>query len=176
MLSGDEILRSDIVRLAQDGETRAAHVQPNGIDLSLNGVWRFAAAGALGRTGAERVLPPREAVVCGPDGWFELEAGSYGVGYVEWVALPPECGGLCFPRSSLLRMGVHVPTAVWDAGYAGRGEGLLEVTNPLGVRLQHRARVVQLVVFRLSQAAQSGYAGAYQHENRTPPLEAPTEQ
>jgi dUTP pyrophosphatase len=62
-------------------------------------------------------------------------------------------------------MGLHVPTAVWDAGYSGRGEGLLEVTNPYGVRLQRGARIVQLVVFRLTQAASAGYAGAYQHEN-----------
>jgi dUTP pyrophosphatase len=65
-------------------------------------------------------------------------------------------------------MGVHVPTAVWDAGYAGRGEGLLEVTNPDGVRLQRGARVVQLVLFRLTEVARSGYSGAYQHENTRP--------
>jgi dUTP pyrophosphatase len=62
-------------------------------------------------------------------------------------------------------MGVHVPTAVWDAGYAGRGEGLLVVSNPRGVRLQRGARVVQLVVWRLSESAPLGYAGRYQHEN-----------
>jgi dUTP pyrophosphatase len=62
-------------------------------------------------------------------------------------------------------MGLHVPTAVWDAGYAGRGEGLLQVTNPHGVRLQHGARIAQLVVFRLNRAASSAYAGAYQGEN-----------
>ena len=78
-----------------------------------------------------------------------------------------DCGGLCFPRSSLLRMGVHVPTAVWDAGYAGRGEGLLEVGNPHGVRLQRGARIVQLVLFRLTEAARAGYAG--QLPARKPP-------
>ena len=83
------------------------------------------------------------------------------------MELPEDRGGLCFPRSSLLRMGLHVPTAVWDAGYAGRGEGLLQVTNPQGVQVQRGARIAQLVVFRLTQRAASGYAGAYQHENRS---------
>jgi dUTP pyrophosphatase len=86
------------------------------------------------------------------------------VRYAERVAVPVDCGGLCFPRSSLIRMGVHVPTAVWDAGYAGRGQGLLIVTNPHGVRLQRGARIVQLVLFRLSEAVKAGYAGRYQHE------------
>jgi dUTP pyrophosphatase len=63
-------------------------------------------------------------------------------------------------------MGATVPTAVWDAGYAGRGEGWLQISNLHGVRLQRGARIVQLVVFRLLEAASTGYAGAYQHENR----------
>jgi dUTP pyrophosphatase len=72
-------------------------------------------------------------------------------------------------------MGLHVPTAVWDAGYAGRGEGLLQVTNPHGARLQRGARIAQLVLFRLTSAARSGYAGAYQHENRAPEQTLSTE-
>jgi deoxycytidine triphosphate deaminase len=39
------------------------------------------------------------------------------------------------------------------------------VSNPHGVRLQRGARIVQLVVFRLTAAAGAGYAGSYQHEN-----------
>jgi dUTP pyrophosphatase len=63
-------------------------------------------------------------------------------------------------------MGCHVPTAVWDAGYEGRGEGLLVVNNPAGLRLQRGARIAQLVVFRLNETALEGYAGQYQHEGR----------
>src|SRR2546425_5593991 len=96
------------------------------------------------------------------DGWLELSPGTYGIRYAEWVAVPVDCGGLCFPRSSLLRMGVYVPTAVWDAGYAGRGSGLLVVSNPYGLRLRHGARIAQLVLFRLTEPAASAYAGEYQ--------------
>jgi len=167
VLSGDEILRLGLVPgLDSIQADSPAALQPNGIDLSLEAVWRLAGRGALGRSNAERELPPREPLAFGTDDWLELPVGAYGIRYTEWVELPNDCGGLCFPRSSLLRMGVHVPTAVWDAGYAGRGEGLLEVSNPHGVRLQRGARIVQLVVFRLSAAARSGYAGSYQHENR----------
>ena len=160
MLSGDEIKQLQIVRTSL-----AEHVQPNGVDLSLDAVWRLSERGRLGRSNADRRLPAREAVEFGADDWLELPAGAYGVRYGEWIEVPADCGGLVFPRSSLLRMGLHVPTAVWDAGYAGRGEGLLVVSNPYGVRLQRGARIVQLVLFRLTEAARAVYRGAYQHEN-----------
>jgi dUTP diphosphatase len=167
VLSGDDIQRLSLIPgLDSADASLAAALQPNGVDLSLDAVWRLTGRGSLGRSNADRELPPHEPLAFGADGWLELPSGAYGMRYSEWVELPSDCGGLCFPRSSLLRMGVHVPTAVWDAGYAGRGEGLLEVSNPHGVRLQQGARIVQLVVFRLSAAARSGYAGSYQHENR----------
>jgi dUTP pyrophosphatase len=160
VLSGDQIRRAGLLGPSQ------TQFQPNGVDLSLEGVWRLLGRGALGRTNAERRLPERQPLDFDPDGWLHLPPGGYGIRYAEVVELPVDCGGLCFPRSSLLRMGVYVPTAVWDAGYAGRGEGWLEVSNPHGVRLQRGARIVQLVVFRLSEAATGGYAGTYQNENR----------
>jgi dUTP pyrophosphatase len=157
MLSGEEIQRRQIVQ--------SEHFQPNGVDLSLDAVWRFWDAGVLGRSNHDRRLSGRVDLVFDADDWLTLAEGAYGVRYAEWVALPADCSGLLFPRSSLLRMGLHVPTAVWDAGYSGRGEGLLVVTNPNGVRLQRGARIVQLVVFGLREAARSLYAGVYQHEN-----------
>jgi dUTP pyrophosphatase len=161
MLSGEEILRRDIVP-----SVSREHVQPNGVDLSLDAVWRFVDAGVVGRSNNDRRLSTRDEVAFDADDWLNLDFGAYGVRYAEWVTLPADCSALVFPRSSLLRMGLHVPTAVWDAGYAGRGEGLLIVTNPHGVRLQRGARIVQLVVFGLREPAETGYAGTYQHENR----------
>lgn len=163
MLSGDEIRRAAIVRL--DESSPEAHVQPNGVDLSLEALFTWGAAGALGRSNDDRFVPPRIEVAFAADGWAELPSGTYGVRYAESVALPVDRGGLCFPRSSLLRMGVHVPTAVWDAGYRGRGEGLLVVTNPHGVRLQRGARIAQLVIFAMTEPPAQTYSGAYQDEN-----------
>lgn len=159
MLNGEEIRQLGIVE--------SSPLQPNGVDLSLDTVWRFEGGGSLGSSNEDRRLPSRYELPFDGSGWVDLAQGTYGIRYVEWVELPLDCGGLCFPRSSLLRMGLHVPTAVWDAGYGGRGEGLLVVNNPHGVRLQHQARIAQLVIFRLSQAAVAGYAGLYQHEGRS---------
>ena len=87
------------------------------------------------------------------DGWWELHRGAYVITYREKVNLPHDLMALARPRSTLLRSGVAIHTAVWDAGYVGRGEGWLEVRNPAGVRLQQGARIVQLVLFRLSKPA-----------------------
>ena len=160
MLSGDEIRELRLLGIDQ------GLVQPNGVDLSLDAAWRLLGPGTLGESNADRRLPERELLEFDAAGWIDLPSGGYGIRYAEAVELPADCGGLCFPRSSLLRMGLAVPTAVWDAGYAGRGEGWLQVNNPHGVRLQRGARIVQLVVFRLTRPASLGYSGAYQHENR----------
>ena len=60
------------------------------------------------------------------------------------------------PRSSLLRSGVALHTAVWDAGYRGRSQSLLTVHHPEGFRLQRDARLAQLVFFRLSNLPEQG--------------------
>ena len=69
------------------------------------------------------------------------------------------------PRSTLLRSGLDVGTAVWDAGYRGRSQCLLTVNNPSGFRLGKNASILQLVFFRLAGTADQGYGGAYQGEN-----------
>lgn len=137
-------------------------LQPNGIDIRVERVERLSSCGSLGvdlRLPAERV-----DLAADPAGWWELEPGAYLIGYTERVNLPNDVMAFARPRSSLLRSGVAIHTAVWDAGYSGRGEGLLSVLAPAGYRLQRGARVVQLVFVRLGSAAAEGYRGAYQGE------------
>ena len=138
-------------------------VQPNGIDIRLDRVAALSTRGVLGvdaREPAERSEMPPAA-----DGWWDLAAGAYVIGYLERVNLPNDVMAIARPRSSLLRSGVTIHTAVWDAGYSGRGEGLLHVLNAAGHRLQRGARVIQLVFIRLGTATSAGYGGRYQHED-----------
>jgi dUTP pyrophosphatase len=165
VLAGDEMRRRQVVSL-RGSQAEQTHVQPNGIDLSLDAVWRFLEAGTLGVDNADRTLPAHEELAFDAHGWLDLAPATYGVRYAEWVEVPLDCGGLCFPRSSLLRMGVYVPTAVWDAGYAGRGSGLLVVSSPHGLCIERGARIAQLVLFQLTERALGAYAGQYQHEGR----------
>ena len=124
----------------------------------------MAGAGAIGRTNAERVIPERAPISPQEDGWFVLSPGTYIIRFREVVALPLDVMAFGRPRSSLLRCGAAIHTAVWDAGYRGRSEALLVVFAPEGIRLAAGARVLQLVFVRL-EAFTDGYAGAYQGEN-----------
>lgn len=162
MLTGEEIRQLGIV--APGGGLLDQQVQPNGVDLSLAAAWTFGGIGGLGISAESRVLPPRDMLQPDPGGWLWLAPGAYGIRFAEAVRIPDDCGGLAFPRSSLLRMGATIPTAVWDAGYAGRAESVLQVHNSAGIRVQLGARIAQVVFFRLTARAR-GYSGAYQGEN-----------
>lgn len=140
-------------------------LQPNGIDIRLERVQRLTSPALLGASDAVREPSAREDVKPDADGWWDLHQGAYVIGYREKVNLPADLTALIRPRSSLLRSGVTVHGAVWDAGYSGRGEGLLAVMNPRGYRIQRGARIAQLVFFRLSRATVERYAGRYQGED-----------
>lgn len=143
---------------------REAQLQPNGIDLTLDSVLAFTGAGTLTVDNAGRRLADGEDLSFGPDGQVHLAPGAYLVRFTEAVNLPPDLMAYLRPRSTLLRSGVALHTAVWDAGYAGRGASLLVVYNPHGFRVQHGARLGQLVFHRLAAATAAGYDGIYQGE------------
>lgn len=138
-------------------------LQPNGIDIRVERVERLTSRAVLGVD--ERLPAERNELVPDAEGWWDLDPGAYVIRYLERVNLPNDVMAFARPRSSLLRSGVAIHTAVWDAGYSGQGEGLLNVLNPAGYRLQRGARVAQLVFIRLSSATAEGYAGAYQDES-----------
>lgn len=142
---------------------QGVQLQPNGIDIRVDRVASLSSRGQLGVDAREAA--ERSELATDDDGWWDLASGAYVIGYLERVNLPNDVMAFARPRSSLLRSGVAIHTAVWDAGYSGRGEGLLHVMNPAGYRLQRGARVVQLVFIRLGSAAAEGYRGRYQHED-----------
>ncbi|MBI2847744.1 MAG: deoxyuridine 5'-triphosphate nucleotidohydrolase [Chloroflexi bacterium] len=141
-----------------------SQVQPNGFDLTLRDVAMLENAGQIGASNSQRRLPGLAPLTFDGLGSMELMPGPYIITYNEIVHLPKNVMALAHPRSSLLRCGVTVGTAVWDSGYSGRSQSLLVVYNPRGFRLQRNARIVQMVFFQLTQETE-GYRGAYQGEN-----------
>ena len=139
-------------------------VQPNGIDLTLREVALIQSPGRIAVMDSQRQVSDLAPLIFNGLGFIDLMPGVYIVTYNEIVHLPKNIMALATPRSSLLRCGVMVNTAVWDAGYSGRSQSLLIVYNPHGFRLQRNARIVQLVFLRLTQETE-GYQGAYQGEN-----------
>lgn len=161
-----EALLDRVPPLLDNLPDRANQLQPNGVDITLEGVSRFRGPGFLGRTNEERVLPQTEALGFGPDGTVYLPPGAYQVRFNEVVNLPDWLMAYARPRSSLLRSGVALHTAVWDAGYSGRGMSMLVVYHPAGFRVARDARICQLVFHRLANATSAVYTGAFQHEGR----------
>jgi deoxycytidine triphosphate deaminase len=153
--------------------TDDAQVQPNGVDLTLGGVYEQVEPGYLGRSGktvGERraVEPERGGAEDEGDAedaedavpTYRLDPGGYAAEYAERVRIPDGHVGFVLPRSSLMRNSAMLHTAVWDAGYEGRGEGLLEVNHELHV--EKGARFAQFV---LAAADHEGtYEGDYQGE------------
>ena len=145
----------------------STQLQPCGVDLTVSTVSRFASGGAVDFDNKHRVLADREALTW-KGGAIDLQPGPYHIVYNEIVNLPQDVMALAYPRSTLLRCGVTVFTAVWDPGYSGRAEALLVVHNPVGFRLYENARVVQLVFTRLGSQVESAYQGRFNGENLRP--------
>ena len=140
-------------------------VQPNGIDLTLKEIALFSSPGSLGYVNENRVISGSSPLVFDGLGRMELLPGCYLITYNEVVNIPKNIMALAWPRSSLLRCGVSIHNAVWDAGYSGRSQSLLVVYNQQGFRLHKDARIVQMVFFPLNREVTEGYRGMFQGEN-----------
>jgi len=139
-------------------------LQPNGVDLTLREIALFQSPGKIATSNRQRLVSDLAPLVFDGLDFIYLAPGIYSITYNEIVHLPRNIMALATPRSSLLRCGVTVNTAVWDAGYSGRSQSLMVVYNPQGFQLQRNARIIQLVFFRLT-AETEGYQGKYQDEN-----------
>ena len=140
-------------------------LQPNGFDLTLREVASLTSPGSMGAAPDQRSLSDTDNLEFGTDQWIHLAPGPYLITFNEIVNLPLDLMTLARTRSSLLRSGVSIHTAVGDAGYRGRYQALLVVHLTLGYWLQKGARVMQLVFIRLAQPTSQGYQGKFQGEN-----------
>ena len=165
VIPGHDILKIGAVLGLLDG---AIQVQPAGVDLTVGEVYRFRGRGFLGFSNESRVLPDVEKLEFDDGGKLFLERGAYRVRYNEVVRVPGDCVAIGLPRSSLMRMGATVVSALWDPGYEGKGEGLLIVENPYGIVLEKDARIVQLIFIRLESKPESEYRGVYMREGLGP--------
>jgi len=150
--------------LIEDYINLKEQVQPNGIDLTLREVALLQSSGKIAVKDSQRQVSNLAPLVFDGLDFIDLMPGAYIITYNEIVHLPRNIMALATPRSSLLRCGVTVNTAVWDAGYSGRSQSLMVVYNPQGFRLQRNARIVQLIFFQLTRETE-GYQGIYQREN-----------
>ncbi len=145
-------------------EVRRQQVQPNGVDLTLETVYEQRDSGRIGRNGKEigdrQQVESEQITEKSPENYY-LPQGGYIVQYAETIEIPDGHVGFVYPRSSLMRNSCMLNTAVWDAGYKGKGEGLLQVHHD--IELERGARIAQLVFAEADH--DETYDGDYQGEN-----------
>ncbi|MFX1510269.1 MAG: deoxyuridine 5'-triphosphate nucleotidohydrolase [Promethearchaeota archaeon] len=149
-------------QLVANMQDQDVQVSPNGVELTLHKVFTFKEAGLVDFSNKQRLIPAYEELPLNQN-QYELKPDTYLVLYNETVRIPHNMIAIGRPRSSLLRSGVTIESAVWDAGYEGRSRGLLTVYNPHGFIIKPNARLLHLVFFMLLQETQP-YAGLYQGE------------
>lgn len=162
VLSAEEIKRRIEKGLIRDFLDLSTQLQPNGFDCTLRAVAKLRGAGKIDFDNSERTLPETEDIEFKE--WVYLPQGIYKAVLNEIVKLDEDLMAIARPRSSLVRCGANVLTAVWDAGYEGRSEVAIAVHNPYGIWLKRNARIVQLVFIKLCSKTQK-YSGAYNYEN-----------
>jgi dUTP pyrophosphatase len=147
---------------AVDIETQ---IQPNGLELTLKEIKTIEGSGAVDFNNSERKLSDSRTLEFGNNGWIHLPKGIYKVIFNEIVNIPMNLAAIAKPRSTLIRCGATLETAVWDTGYRGRSESMLVVYNEAGFSLKKNARIIQLLFYTLDTEVQEGYSGVYQNEN-----------
>jgi len=147
---------------AVDIETQ---IQPNGLELTLKEIRTIEGSGAVDFDNSERKLPDGKNIEFESDDWVHLPKGIYKVLFNEIVNIPKNLAAIAKPRSTLIRCGATLETAVWDAGYRGRSESMLVVYNEAGFKLKKNARIMQLLFYTLDTEVEEGYSGIYQNEN-----------
>ncbi|MGB9719425.1 MAG: deoxyuridine 5'-triphosphate nucleotidohydrolase [Candidatus Anstonellales archaeon] len=162
ILPKEHLLKSDFI----SDFLSEKQFQPAGVDLTLKKVFAFKGMGRIDFDNSERKISKAKELQFDGKGWVKLGQGAYKVSFNEYIKIPQDMMALVFPRSSLLRCGAALHTAVWDPGYEGRGEMLLVVHNKNGMMLKRNAKVGQMVFVKLAEETKHAYEGMYKGEHR----------
>ena len=157
ILSGEEI--SNLVRRveqADSGEQR----QPAGFDVTLGKVYAYSKS--IYTLSIEKTENSELTEVSPKEGYFDLGAGVYLIELNEITTIPNDSIAILLPRSTLLRNGLDVRSALFDPGYSGQPKVMLVCHRP--ARVQKFSRVGQLVLFRSDGEFAKQYSGQYQGE------------
>lgn len=130
-----------------------------GVKLTLCEVFDVVGVGEV--LSGSKSIPQYVRVEPDSSGVFSLDRGAYVVRYCEYVKIPEDSMALAIPRSTLIRSGATIFTAVWDPGYEGRGYGLMLVLNKQGIKIGLKSQVAQLIHIKLTERTAIPYRGTY---------------
>jgi deoxycytidine triphosphate deaminase len=161
ILSGDEI--SALIRKVENVDSGSQN-QPAGYDVTVSKVYSYSkSAYTIGIEKGEN--SKLDEVSPDSSGYFNLGVGSYLLDLNEITTIPNDAIGILLPRSTLLRNGIDVRTALFDPGYSGQPKVMLVCHRPL--KLQRFARIGQLILLRSDREFSRQYSGRYQGERGT---------
>ena len=155
------VARGEIIRNISDREL--SNPEGAGFDLRLSEIFEIISAGYLGierrNTSDSKLLA---SDVTTPGGVFSFSAGKfYLVTTKEEVNLDLDMVAFVHPRSSLLRSGVVLVTAVTAPGYEGKLTFGLYVAGPVPFTVELGARFAHINFLQLDQPGNE-YRGQWQ--------------
>ncbi|OED30108.1 deoxyuridine 5'-triphosphate nucleotidohydrolase [Methanosphaera sp. WGK6] len=135
-------------------------IQPSGIDLKLDKIYRQVGPGSL--INNEKNLPELEEINC-EDNIYTLEPKTaYSVTIEGKTNIPKGYTMLYLPRSTLLRSFISVHTAVGDPGFYGTLQFMVVNNGEYSYKIKKGERIAQAVVFPVSGSGE--YNGSYQEK------------
>jgi len=132
-----------------------------GFDLTIRDIMKLSNGGEIDFNNSNRKIPDHETIESINNKW-KLKPGGYLVRYNEIVEVPLDAVGIVLPRSSLMRTGGTLCSAVWDPGYKGRGIGLM--ITYAEITFHKNARIAQIMFIKTQKEIEKGYSGTYQNE------------
>ena len=133
-------------------------IQPSGIDLKLDKVFKQVSGGSL--IDNKKNLPELEEL---KPPIYELEPKtSYNVTIKGKIKIPVGYTMLYLPRSTLLRSFVSVHTAVGDPGFYGTLHFMVVNNGEYPYKIKQGDRIAQAVVFEVDGSGE--YNGSYQEK------------
>lgn len=135
-------------------------VQPNGIDLRLGRVFTYSKEEdyfllSEDKKHVRRLIEIQPEV----DGYFALDKGYFLIEFANFARIGKDECGVVYPRSTLMRNGIEIFSAVYDSGYSGAMCAGMLVTCK--AYIAKGARIAQFVTF--SADANGAYGGQYQN-------------
>lgn len=161
ILDGQSIVDKHIVTFTSDYPyDEEEQIQPNGIDLRLAKVTCVEGKAILPREGKMLYKDLRGTNVPFIGGYAPLAKGSqYLVDFHEYISVPDGFCAIMIPRSSLLRAGIYITSALWDTGFSGQLGGSLRPLN--NIDIEFGARLAQIVIIK-SEFNGKRYDGRWQ--------------
>jgi len=161
ILSGHEI--SELIQKVESGAESGEQKQPAGFDVTVSRIFSYPQDSFL-LSVAKSENSKLEELQSGKNNFFDLKEGAYFVELNEITTIPKDAIGMLLPRSTLLRNGLDLRTALFDPGYSGQPKVMLVCHRPASV--ERFARIGQLVVLKSDKEFPSQYAGRYQGEGK----------